>query len=450
MTSSSDVSTVGAADRTLPEENRSSETARFSAPWRLFWVAWAVRVAYITLAHSYRFRVTEDHFQFGWEMGRVARAMVTGFGFADPFMDVVLHHTGPTAWLPPLYPMLMAGAFKVFGVYSLKSAWVLLVVNSLFSASTAMAVYEIGTRCFGRKVGTWSGWLWALYPAAMQYAVRWVWEMSLTTMLFAWVLVLALRMRGIGEEPDTRDAQTMRRWAAFGALWGLIALSNSTLLLFLPVCGLWILLGARDTRAAIQRAIVSGLVFIAVVAPWMVRNYEAFHAFVPFRSNFGAELYMGNNDGSIGMPWGITIFTQADVRHYAELGELRFVKERGAIAKAWIRSHPKQFLLLSMKRFYYFWVSVPHPMERTPWLEYSRELNYCFLSLSGLLGLAVALWKRTPASGLFAWAFLLLPFTYYFVTAGARFRHPLEPLIAVLAVFLFQSARPRRVSQPAT
>jgi hypothetical protein len=46
-----------------------------------------------------------------------------------------------------------------------------------------------------------------------------------------------------------------------------------------------------------------------------------------------------------------------------------------------------------------------------------------------------------PAAGLFAWAFLLLPLTYYFVTAQARFRHPLEPLIWVLGVWLFENAR---------
>ena len=61
-------------------------------------------------------------------------------------------------------------------------------------------------------------------------------------------------------------------------------------------------------------------------------------------------------------------------------------------------------------------------------------------SIAGLLGLALALYNRRPAAGLFAWAFLLLPLMYYFVTAHARFRHPLEPLIAILGVYLFQSA----------
>jgi hypothetical protein len=56
------------------------------------------------------------------------------------------------------------------------------------------------------------------------------------------------------------------------------------------------------------------------------------------------------------------------------------------------------------------------------------------------MGLALALRRRLPAAGLFAAALLLQPTVYYIVTAHARFRHPLEPLITVLGVYLFQQA----------
>jgi len=61
------------------------------------------------------------------------------------------------------------------------------------------------------KIALWSGWLWALYPAAMQYAVHWVWDMSLTALLFAWAVVLAMRVRGIGDA-EAAGSQTARRW----------------------------------------------------------------------------------------------------------------------------------------------------------------------------------------------------------------------------------------------
>ena len=415
--------------------------------WPIFWAALLVRVLYMTLAHTYRIRPYEDHFDFGWEMARIARALATGHGYADPF---ITGHTGATAWLPPAYTLIIAAAFKLFGVYTPLSAWVLLTINSIFSAATVPAIYEIAARCFNRRVALWSAWIWALYPAAMQYAVRWVWEMSLTTMLFAWVLVIALRVRGIGE-PGQRNPQTTRRWLLFGLLWGLIALSNPSLLLFLPVCGLWMLFGAQRKSTAFGKAVLSGFVFLACLAPWALRNWSVFHAFIPIRGNFGAELYLGNAPESIAMPWGTSVTSENDLDQYARLGEVEYVKQRGEMAKAYIAAHPKRFAELSLKRFYFFWAGVPHPLDRAPWVEYFRELNYCLFSVTGLLGLVLALKRRIPAAGLFAWAFLLLPLTYYFITVQARFRHPLEPLIAILTVYLFQSAERRRsVATPST
>jgi len=60
--------------------------------------------------------------------------------------------------------------------------------------------------------------------------------------------------------------------------------------------------------------------------------------------------------------------------------------------------------------------------------------------VAGLLGLALALKRRVPAAGLITAVFLLLPAAYYVIEVHARFRHPLEPLITLLGVFLFQQA----------
>jgi hypothetical protein len=277
----------------------------------------------------------------------------------------------------------------------------------------------------------------------MQYAVRWIWEMSLTSMLFAWVIVVTLRLRGRGDHDSKRSPSRPRLWIAFGLLWGMIALSNATPLLMLPVCGLWILKGAPDKRKAITGAALAGIVFLACLAPWTWRNWQVFHAFIPTRGNFGAELYVGNGPQSNGFPWGITIFSQPDLERYTKMGEVAFVRERGQLAKEYIRSHPGRFLELSLKRAYFYWVNVPHPAEKHWLLETAREATFSVLSVTGWLGLLFALRRKIPGAWLFAWAFVLIPVTYYFVTAGARFRHPLEPLLVILTVYLFASAERR-------
>jgi 4-amino-4-deoxy-L-arabinose transferase-like glycosyltransferase len=399
------------------------------APWSVVWVAFAVRVLYLTLAHTYRIRPYDDHMLFGEEMGRIARALATGYGFSDPFRG----HTGPTAWVGPLFPLLLAGVFKLFGVFTPISAWVVLTLDSLFSALTAAAIWEIAAICFNQKVAQWSAWIWALYPAAMQYAVRWVWDTSLTTFLFSWVLVVALRMR---------SGATLGRWALLGLLWGLTGLSNPALLIFLPACGLWLLVGTPGLKRQAGGTLLAAVLFTACLGPWIWRNWEVFHHFVPARGNFGAELYLGNGPGATGllMEHDHPIQAPDQLRLYTRLGEIPYSKMRGQQAMAFIQSDPMLFLANTLKRVFFFWAGVPHPSSKTEWVEYARNLNFIFGSVCGLLGLALALHRKVPAAWLFAWAFLLLPLVYYAVAAHARFRHPLEPLIVVLGVYLFQSA----------
>jgi 4-amino-4-deoxy-L-arabinose transferase-like glycosyltransferase len=397
-------------------------------PWSVVWAAFAVRVIYLTLAHTYRIRPYDDHMLFGEEMGRIARAMATGYGFSDPFRG----HTGATAWVGPLYPLLLAGVFKLLGVFTPLSAWVILTLDSLFSALTAGAIWEIAALCFNQKVAQWSAWIWALYPAAMQYAVRWVWDTSLTTFLFSWVFVVALRLR---------SSATLGRWALLGLLWGLTGLSNPALLIFLPACGLWILAGAPGWKRQAGGVLLAAVLFTACLGPWIWRNWQVFHHFVPARGNFGAELYLGNGPGATGliMEHDHPIQAPDQLRLYARLGEISYSKLRGEQAMAFIYSDPILFVDNTLKRVFFFWAGVPHPSSRTEWVEYARNLNFIFGSVCGLLGLALALNRKVPAAWLFAWAFLLVPLVYYAVAAHARFRHPLEPLMVVLGVYLFQS-----------
>ena len=427
----------------------TAEDAPSHLPRRLFWTGLLLRVLYLTLAHTYRIRLFQDHFQFGWEMGRIARALATGHGYADPFVG----HTGPTAWCPPLYPLLIAAAFKLFGVYSPLSAWVILTVNSVFSAATAVLVYRIAQRVFNPRVALWSAWFWALYPAAMQYAVHWIWDMAITTCLFTAILLIALITRNIGtHQLETRNSHLETAlWSAFGLIWGLIALLNPSLLLFLPACGLWMAWPLlRTPGKLLARAALAAVLCSAVLTPWVLRNWNVFHAFIPTRGNLGAELYQSILEEHQGFPWGTTIPylpAHPEFRAYQTLGEVAYVHQKDLAAKALIATHHRRFAAYALKRVYFFWVGVPHPIEHGFFLEWIRELNYAFGTLCGLFGLALALRRRVPGSILFLYAFSLTPIAFYLLTVQARFRAPLEPLICILGVYLFQSAtRPKSIN----
>ena len=430
---------------------------RMRAPWKIVWIALFVRIAYMTLARLWHVPVYDDHFKFGYEMGRVARALATGYGYSDPFWG----HTGPTAWVPPLYPWILAGIFKVFGVYTALSAWMILAFDCVLNALMIPNIWEIAERCFNRKVAWWSAWVWALYPAAMQYAVKWIWEMTLTTWLFTWVLVMVLRMRRVGDPDGRPAAPTWANWTVFAVLWAMIGLSNPDLLLFIPPSGIWILMGIPRGKlwpGQILKATAATFIFIGLLTPWVVRNWEVFHHLIPLRANFGAELYMGNGPGANGllMEYDHPFQDLHQLKIYKEMGEVNYARMRGALAERVIAANPGHFLMDSLKRLYFFWFSVPHAQNPNLVAQYGRSFNFQFTSLVGLFGLVLALRRRKPAAWMFFWAYLLLPLTYYFVTVSARFRHPLEPIMAILAVYLFQSAEKsreirwfRRKTQPA-
>jgi hypothetical protein len=178
-----------------------------------------------------------------------------------------------------------------------------------------------------------------------------------------------------------------------------------------------------------------------------VRNERTLHTFVATRSNFGAELYESTLPSHDGYPWGPTLpMWSGDPKFqlYVHMGEIPYSAMRKQQAVERIREDPKQIAKWTVDRFFFFWDNVPHPLENHPMREYGRRLNYAFLSLAGLMGLGLALRRRVPAAALMGWMFLLLPLPYYLVTVQARFRHPLEPLITVLGVYLFRSTEPRK------
>jgi hypothetical protein len=46
--------------------------------------------------------------------------------------------------------------FKIFGIYTQTSAWVLLSINSLFATLTCIPIFFIAHKSFGDRIALWS------------------------------------------------------------------------------------------------------------------------------------------------------------------------------------------------------------------------------------------------------------------------------------------------------
>jgi 4-amino-4-deoxy-L-arabinose transferase-like glycosyltransferase len=397
-----------------------------------FWmvaIALVLRVGWIVVGHTYKFKPIDDNFGFGWEMGRIGAAIASGHGFSNPFGPP----TGLTAWEPPLYPYLIAGVFKIFGVYSLGSAFVLLAINSVFSALTCIPIFLIARRMFSEKVAVGAAWTWALLPYLMYWCTRWVWETSLSALLVAAIFWLALTME---------DRDGLAPWLEFGLLWGIAALTSTVLLSFLPASGLW----AWYHRAKRQKPSLAGValasaVFFACITPWLVRNYDVFGQFIFIRDNFGAELRLGNGRGADGT-WMQTIHPTQDVyamRQYVAMGELAYVAMRKQQAMDFIKEDYARFAGLCVKRFIYYWAGPPR-LAQAWWLAQVKNSLFLASSLLMFWGLSRALRQHKPGAWLLFWLILLYPAIYYVVFPGQRYRHPIEPEMAILGVYLLTEA----------
>ena len=140
---------------------------------------------------------------------------------------------------------------------------------------------------FSEKVAVWSGWIWALLPYVIYWSVRWIWETSLTALLFSLAFMLTVEMEG-----DNR----LTSWVGFGVLWGVIGLTNPSTLSFLPFAGGWLAYQLiRREKPFLLPAVVGAILFWMTMMPWLVRNYEVFHKPVFVRDNVGVELRCGNN-----------------------------------------------------------------------------------------------------------------------------------------------------------
>ena len=391
-----------------------------------------IQLALIGALHEYRMRVGEDHFGFGFEMGRVGRSIALGQGFSNPYGD----DTGPSAWEPPLYPYLIGGVFKIFGIYSIASAWILLSINSLLASLTTIPVYLIAQRTFGERVAIWSARVWALNPYVWYWSIHWIWDTTLTPLILALVFLIALELE---QRPG------LRGWIIFGILWGVAALANPASLSFLPFCGLWIWWRRyHHGLPSIAGVAVSSLVFFLVLSPWLIRNYEVFGRFVFIRDDFGLQLRLGNNRFSDGMLFASLQpnLNQPEFEYFKHMGELKYEAFCRQRAFEWIRSHPARFVIISLKRFFYFWNGVPRPTSSMAPFDFRSSL-FLASSVLAIWGAGRALRQNRPGAWLFAGLMLTYPLVYYFVFPHARYRHPIEPELFILIVFLLSETGKR-------
>jgi 4-amino-4-deoxy-L-arabinose transferase-like glycosyltransferase len=389
-------------------------------------IAFFIRLVVALSLIGDQFSPERSHFSFGWETGRIARSIALGEGFSSP-----LHiPTGPTAWMPPVYVYLLAAVFKMFGVYTLKSAIVMLTLNSLFSALTCLAVFFIADKSFGRVIAIRAGWAWALFPYAIDFAACRVWGDCLNTLLFSLLFLAALRLE---------DMTSLRAWLGFGLLTGIATLACPPILLVALLLTIWVCHRLRRRGMPWNRsASLATLMMLLVVSPWFVRNYLTFDRFIPFRSNFWLEMRVGNTGdlSDIVPDWSHPATNKAEMEEYRRLGELNYMASKRRQTLDFISAYPGAFVSLTVRRFFCVWTGF---WSLQLFLEDPTSALHALLTTVLTIFMLMGLFKAWRSDKTVVTPYLLaiigFPLVYYITHSHAEYRHPIDTVIVMLAVY---------------
>ncbi len=364
---------------------------------------------------------------FEHETGSIAYALAAGKGFSSPFR----RETGPTAWLTPVYPLLVAGVFRVFGIFTAKSFFAVVLLNSFFSSAACIPIFHAGKRIGGLGVASGAAWLWALFPNAVMMPFEWGWDTCLAALLGATLLWATLEL--------AESSQRARNWCGYGLLWGFTLMTNPSLGSVLPVLLGWAAYRGRRTAKlrASGPALAAGIAILCCV-PWTVRNYVLFHRFVPLRSNFPLELYIGNNNNyaTRQFVWPPRISKEGELLRYFRVGETAFMDEEKRKALEFIRAHPKIEVELTAKRFVAFWTGLADPVQNflstDSWLIRVFLVCNTLAGVGALLGIALLIRSRSPYAIPTAAYPVVFPWLYYVTHPNLRYRHPIDPVVLLL------------------
>jgi len=383
--------------------------------WLIFAVSSLIRIVKVLAAP----RPPGTHLS---EMENIARSLALHGTFADPY----LLPTGPTAHTAPAYPILLGLIFLLFGTGVAGE-----IVSRIASAIVVSIQYALLPRVsttlgLPRFTGAIAGLLAALAPYKGYVEGS---RDSVDQPYVALALVLLF-------------LYTCKAWSetisplARGLWWGLASL-------FSPILGfVFAAIIVYEFFAMRRHEGLAPLLaaFAAIQAPWAIRNWVEFHAFVPTRSNFGLELRLSNLPESFALmednvSHGVMSrfhpgLNEDEARKVAAEGEMAYTRSEMADARAEIRRDPARFLRLTGERFWRFWLA--------PSRRFKTTAASTAITLLGLLGLSLL--PASPGTRL-TWLILVTyPLVYYFIQVDARYTYPLGWIFLTPAVHVVMLA----------
>ena len=387
----------------------------------------------------------------------IAKTINAGNGFCSPGTDT------PTAFRPPLYPIMIAAVSPIGMQLGLAIAHVLLGTATVWLTMRLGKVLSLGPVCW------MAGLVVAVNPLLLHYTSFPMTETLFTFLVIAWLNLV------VGSEG--------KNGIAVGVLFGLAALCRPTILAVAPLMALWLLIkrqvipakagiqssstdssaDSRTTNAKswfVQYLVPIGIT-VLILAPWTIRNQLVFGKPIFATTHGGYTLLLGNNPvfykNVVRQPWGTT---WADMEGTYEVREthsqsgwlyglerdMKTVGISGEVARdSWmyrrafanIISDPIGFLQSCRLRLGRFWNVMPMGPEaksRSALIVWSVAVFYSVVLLTAFVGLVRVFKSRDSQWAIPLLFCLALTTVHLFYWSNMRMRAPLEPILTLLAI----------------
>jgi 4-amino-4-deoxy-L-arabinose transferase-like glycosyltransferase len=411
----------------------------------------------------------EDGFS---EETHIARHLAHGDGFLSPFDDTA--HALPTSWCPPIYPWVMAIAYRICGEQTVAAQTAIVAFNILCRAASAAALFMLGRQIFDRNVGALAAGLMLLHPMFL-HVVDSMWDNCLGLAMFLWILHWALRLRScfntahprvavapkghippfgrIGAPPGRPLRGDMKpslspqatggilQFALLGAALGVLLLTNTSYVLTCPAI-VFLAAGRQPWRRRVMLGVVAAGAAALVLLPWTLRNEHCFGRLMLVRGNLNTELWLANQPCSYGWMTLAVLDSHpsrdaAEHRLVLENGETSYFAECGRRFIAEYRADPDRFWLLCGERFVHAFITDTGRTGAYIWpdINIDRYLINGFVVAAGLGG-AWTMWRlKKPGVALLGIALLAVA-PYFVAQLYNRYAMPLRAILVLFAAYL--------------
>lgn len=281
----------------------------------------------------------------------IAKQMADGAGFCVPGSNQ------PTAFRPPLYPLMLAFVQSAAGRIGI------ILLHLALGVGTVFLVWRLGRRLLSDSAARFAACLIAFDPLLLQYSTQPMTE-TLCAFLSAWALNLMVPF------PESRWRQL-----GLGLVLGVCTLGRPTFLVFGFVLVVGWLYQFWRTAKPLRGA---GLVLLGMllgIAPWGIRNAMVFREFCITTTHGGYTLLLGNNPvfyeevikASWGTDWDGESLNrwqgslETEIRDTAPDVQTEFERDRWMSRRAMfhIKENSGLFLRSCGHRFLWFWNAFP-------------------------------------------------------------------------------------------